>query len=261
MFESIAGGKGGSDRFVTEAEASRAAERRLPGSEVGDPSKPLVQVLRETAAAKEAAREERERELRIGKNRPLDAEELAFFQAVEEETKAKERAQKREEEDAMAAFRDAKRRGAGVGADAGTRDDGTSKSSGKGAQAEGDRAPAAGPAPPLLPPSDAEPVVPRIKGVFGAAGGLGRLRRARPKRERAGGSEEARDGATKRERAGGSEERGRESGAVGGSVGEAEQRESGGKTAEREDRNGESGAAGGLQSLLGGYGSSSDDSD
>lgn len=227
---------------MSEAEALRVSERRLPGSEVGDPDKPLLQVLRETAAAKEAAREQRERELRIGKNRPLDPEEVAFFESVDAERAERERRAKREEEEAMLAFRNAQKGGGGgeaeekgvrgPGAVAGPHLPGGGAEAGAG-EPDGKQSTASRPS---SASASVVPVSAPPRSAFGAGSGFGRLRRARGARPAAKRpAEEAEASVAKRERAGEAPE---------------------GAGPEPEE-----GGAVGLGSLLGGYGSSSDESD
>jgi hypothetical protein len=85
----------GSKKFITESELAEitAASRRRDGVGDGDeaPSKPLAQILLDQRAEKEARFQEQWKQMKIGKNRPLDEDELqfldSFWKAETEEVK------------------------------------------------------------------------------------------------------------------------------------------------------------------------------
>lgn len=85
----------GSRKFITESELAEitAASRRRDGVGDGDeaPTKPLAQILLEQRAEKEARFQEQWKQMKIGKNRPLDEDDLqfldSFWKAETEEVK------------------------------------------------------------------------------------------------------------------------------------------------------------------------------
>jgi len=87
----------GSKKFITESELAEitAASRRRDGDGDGDgdgaPTKPLAQILLDQRAEKEARFQEQWKQMKIGKNRPLDEDELqfldSFWKAEAEEVK------------------------------------------------------------------------------------------------------------------------------------------------------------------------------
>ncbi len=67
-------------------------------------------MLREAKERKEAEFQGKWKMMKTGKNRPLDAEELAFMDRLHDEEAEKERQRQKYEEDGMMEFREASRR-------------------------------------------------------------------------------------------------------------------------------------------------------
>lgn len=98
----------GTNKFVTESElhamrTARGGERA--GEHESAPSKPLYQVLIERKEAKEQEFQENWASMKIGKNKPLDAEEVEFLAEMENERRAAEAKRKREEDDELERFK------------------------------------------------------------------------------------------------------------------------------------------------------------
>ena len=96
----------GGSKFVSQrqVEEARAATVSAATSVVDEPLKPLAQVLRENKEAKEAKSKERWEDMKRGKNRPLEDEELLFLDQVATEEHVRERQLKLEENQALAQF-------------------------------------------------------------------------------------------------------------------------------------------------------------
>ena len=98
----------GTSKFVTESElqamrAARGTERA--GEDECAPSKPLYQVLLERKEAKEQEFQENWASMKVGKNKPLDAEEAEFLDEMENERRAAEAKRKREENEELERFK------------------------------------------------------------------------------------------------------------------------------------------------------------
>ncbi|KAL6768209.1 hypothetical protein ACKKBF_B38210 [Auxenochlorella protothecoides x Auxenochlorella symbiontica] len=93
-------------RFVTESELRdiQDAQNQRSAEEVAA-SKPLAEVLRDAKEAKESAFQETWKQMKTGKNRPLDEEELEFFDAVAEAEALKRRREQEEEAAELDSFR------------------------------------------------------------------------------------------------------------------------------------------------------------
>lgn len=126
VFPSLEGGGGAGEggaseeakkmasKFVTESEleAIRESGGDGPDSARGDDpssSKPLYQILAERKEMKELEFEENWQSMKVGKNKPLDAEEVEFLDEVENALRASEAKRKREEKDEVEAFKRAQR--------------------------------------------------------------------------------------------------------------------------------------------------------
>lgn len=122
VFPSLEGGGGAGEggasdeakkmasKFVTESEleAIRESGGEGPDSARGnDPSssKPLYQILAERKEMKELEFEENWQSMKVGKNKPLDAEEVEFLDELENERKAAEKKRQREESEELEAFK------------------------------------------------------------------------------------------------------------------------------------------------------------
>ena len=107
-------------KFVTESELERL--RALGGSDGGDASgasdarnddanagKPLYQILAERREEKDREFQEQWASMKVGKNKPLDEEEVEFLDEIESERRAAETKRKREEDGELEAFKRAQR--------------------------------------------------------------------------------------------------------------------------------------------------------
>lgn len=99
----------GAKRFVTETELEEIKAAR--GLNVDDGTaaadKPLAEVLAERKKAKQDAFDEQWRQMKTGKNRPLDADELEFYNSLAQQEAEQQRRIRQEEEAELAAFREA----------------------------------------------------------------------------------------------------------------------------------------------------------
>ncbi|BDA50143.1 hypothetical protein COCOBI_15-2710 [Coccomyxa sp. Obi] len=109
--EAVKAALGSNLRFITESELEAIKAERGPRVEDGsvEPSKPLVEVLREAKEAKEAAFQAVWKSMKVGKNRPLDEDDLQFVEAVLEQDRAKDRTVREEERAALDAYQQAVR--------------------------------------------------------------------------------------------------------------------------------------------------------
>jgi len=104
----VAEGVAVKSKFVTESELQELRQRGIDDAarDANNASrKPLYQVLAEAKERKNLEFEEHWTEMKIGKNRPLDAEEFEFLSRVEDEKRAIELKRKREEMSEIEAFR------------------------------------------------------------------------------------------------------------------------------------------------------------
>ncbi|KAI8467414.1 MAG: hypothetical protein J3K34DRAFT_454496 [Monoraphidium minutum] len=248
----------GARKFISETELATIKATR--GGAVDDGSvaadKPLAAILAERKAEKDAAFQENWRQMKTGKNRPLDPEEADFFEGLRRLKAEQETAARQEEMSELEAFREAVRAAAGskgdgdAGAAAGADGPATAaegealerRRSG-GAAASGGGA-AAGAAP--QPVKKAAPLIkPLIKVI------------PKGKRAAAGGGGAAAGGGGGGGSASGASGGGPAAAAAAGS--EAKRQKTG--TAQRsgsEGSGGEGSGGGGLAGLLGGYGSDDD---
>ncbi|PSC75898.1 hypothetical protein C2E20_1152 isoform X2 [Micractinium conductrix] len=106
---------GANKKFISETELEEIQSNRgtEDGSVVAD--KPLAQILREAKEAKDAAFQDQWKQMKQGKNRPLDEEELEFIDSVAATEAARVRAARAEEESELAAFHAAQQGGGGGG--------------------------------------------------------------------------------------------------------------------------------------------------
>ncbi|KAK9835383.1 hypothetical protein WJX81_006182 [Elliptochloris bilobata] len=104
----------GALRFITETELEAIKAER--GGRVEDgavaPSKPLAEVLREAKEAKEEAFQAMWRQMKTGKNRPLDADEAEFIDAIVERDRLRNSSARAEDATAMEAYQIAVREAA-----------------------------------------------------------------------------------------------------------------------------------------------------
>ena len=208
--------------------------------------KPLAEILAERKAEKDAAFQERWRQMKTGKNRPLDADEAGFFADLRRLEAERAAAAADEERSELEAFRAAVRAaaaggGGGGGAEGGSAD-GTA--GGGGGREEQQQQPAAAPA-----RQGSGPVAAAVAGVKKAPAVV--LKPAvrviaKPKRPAASGGGGKEEGGSGKEGGGGDEEGGCK-----------RQRTAADKDGGSESDGG-SGGGGGLAGLLGGYGSGSD---
>jgi hypothetical protein len=98
-------------KFVTESQLFD--EIKATKSTPSDDCKPLYQVLIEAKERKEQEFQEQWAEMKIGKNRPLDAEEYEFLSRIDEEQRLGEAKRKREERDELEAFKKLQSSGGG----------------------------------------------------------------------------------------------------------------------------------------------------
>ncbi|KAG2494722.1 hypothetical protein HYH03_007236 [Edaphochlamys debaryana] len=101
----------GARRFISETELDTLRATRGVTADDGAVAadKPLAEILRERKAAKDAEHEEKWKLMKIGKNRPLDAEELQFLDVVAEAEAERERAWSAMERAELEAFKAAVR--------------------------------------------------------------------------------------------------------------------------------------------------------
>jgi len=118
VFPSLGGGGGGEgeekkddarSKFVTESELQEMRDRGEStggGGETNpDAGKPLYQILAEQKERKQQDFDEQWASMKVGKNRPLDAEEVEFLDELENERKAAEKKRQREESEELEAFK------------------------------------------------------------------------------------------------------------------------------------------------------------
>ncbi|KAG2423870.1 hypothetical protein HXX76_014924 [Chlamydomonas incerta] len=84
----------GARKFISETELETIRTTRGATADDGAVAldKPLAEILRERKAAKDAEHEDKWKQMKVGKNRPLDADELMFLDSVAEAEAARERA-------------------------------------------------------------------------------------------------------------------------------------------------------------------------
>ncbi|GLI65154.1 hypothetical protein VaNZ11_008605, partial [Volvox africanus] len=101
----------GARKFISESELETIRATR--GATVDDGAvavdKPLAEILRERKVAKEAEHADKWKQMKIGKNRPLDADELQFLDSVAAAEVEKERAWSELERAELEAFKAAVR--------------------------------------------------------------------------------------------------------------------------------------------------------
>ena len=106
---SVFGGASGSGRFVTASELERLREEREGrGDEEAaenNNNKPLWEVLREQKEKKEREFGEGWKTMKEGKNRPLEEDEAAFLDEVEEQKREGEKRKRKEEEELAKQFK------------------------------------------------------------------------------------------------------------------------------------------------------------
>eukprot|EP00879_Flechtneria_rotunda_P020765 GHRR01021858.1.p1 GENE.GHRR01021858.1~~GHRR01021858.1.p1 ORF type:complete len:249 (+),score=137.12 GHRR01021858.1:691-1437(+) len=97
----------GAKRFVTETELEEIKAAR--GLTVDDGTitadKPLAEILAERKKAKQEAFEAQWKQMKTGKNRPLEADELEFLDTVAQQQAAQLAAAMRQEQEALEAYR------------------------------------------------------------------------------------------------------------------------------------------------------------
>ena len=105
-------------KFVTESELHELRQRGIDeaakDAHNGSSYKPLFQVLAEAKERKELEFADQWTEMKIGKNRPLDAEEFEFLSKVEDEQRDIELKRKREEMSELEVFRKTQQASEGV---------------------------------------------------------------------------------------------------------------------------------------------------
>lgn len=94
----------GSVKFVTESQVEEIKAKDGSGGDGAGTSKPLAQVLSERKQQKDEAFQEQWKLIKQGKNRPLDADEIAFLESVETKKRKIEETRKAEEETEVLAF-------------------------------------------------------------------------------------------------------------------------------------------------------------
>jgi hypothetical protein len=88
---------------LQEIKAATGGKGRVEdGSIAAD--KPLAQVLQDAKDAKEAAFQEGWKQMKVGKNRPLDEDEMGFLDSLAEAEAEQQRQVAREEADELAAY-------------------------------------------------------------------------------------------------------------------------------------------------------------
>lgn len=97
-------------KFITESELMTMRESERGGGDGGrETGKPLYQILAEREEHKEQEFQEKWASMKVGKNRPLDADEAEFLDEVENERRAAELKRKREENDELEKFKSLQR--------------------------------------------------------------------------------------------------------------------------------------------------------
>ncbi|KAG2441234.1 hypothetical protein HYH02_010077 [Chlamydomonas schloesseri] len=101
----------GARKFISETELETIRSTRGATADDGAVAvdKPLAEILRERKAAKDAEHEDKWRQMKVGKNRPLDPDELLFLDSVAEAEAARERAWSELERAELEAFKAAVR--------------------------------------------------------------------------------------------------------------------------------------------------------
>ncbi|WIA30040.1 hypothetical protein OEZ86_000135 [Tetradesmus obliquus] len=99
----------GAKRFVTEAELEEIKKARGLNVDDGTASadKPLAEVLAERKQAKQDAFDAQWKQMKTGKNRPLDADELEFYDSLAQQEAEAHRRIRQEEAEELVAFREA----------------------------------------------------------------------------------------------------------------------------------------------------------
>ncbi|KAF6257303.1 N-terminal domain of NEFA-interacting nuclear protein NIP30-domain-containing protein [Scenedesmus sp. NREL 46B-D3] len=99
----------GAKRFVTEAELEEIKAARGLRADDGTAAvdKPLAEVLAERKKAKQDAFDDTWKQMKTGKNRPLDADELEFYDSLAQQEAEQHRRMRQEEDEELAAFRQA----------------------------------------------------------------------------------------------------------------------------------------------------------
>ncbi|KAK9833252.1 hypothetical protein WJX74_003583 [Apatococcus lobatus] len=89
----------GTGKFVTEAQLEEARQQGNSGlsNDAELPLRPLVEILKEAKEKKEEDFQAQWRQMKQGKNRPLDEDELEFLDRVRSQQRAKERLEREED--------------------------------------------------------------------------------------------------------------------------------------------------------------------
>ncbi|KAL3160520.1 hypothetical protein ABBQ32_010824 [Trebouxia sp. C0010 RCD-2024] len=94
----------GANRFISESEIQELQKEYGKNTEGSEATKPLAHILLEAKQAKDEAFQNQWKQMKQGKNRPLDEEEVQFVDALEAARREKEQAERKQELDALEAY-------------------------------------------------------------------------------------------------------------------------------------------------------------
>ncbi|KAL3151358.1 hypothetical protein ABBQ38_013190 [Trebouxia sp. C0009 RCD-2024] len=94
----------GANRFISESEIQELQKEYGKNTEGSEAIKPLAHILLEAKQAKDEAFQNQWKQMKQGKNRPLDEEEIQFVDALEAARRDKEQAERKQELDALEAY-------------------------------------------------------------------------------------------------------------------------------------------------------------
>ncbi|KAA6427960.1 MAG: hypothetical protein FRX49_02622 [Trebouxia sp. A1-2] len=94
----------GANRFISETEIQELQKEYGGTGEASEPIKPLAHILLEAKQAKDEAFQNQWKQMKQGKNRPLDEEEVQFVDALEAASRDREQEQRKQELDALEAY-------------------------------------------------------------------------------------------------------------------------------------------------------------
>ncbi|KAL0029492.1 hypothetical protein WJX77_011617 [Trebouxia sp. C0004] len=94
----------GANRFISESEIQELQKEYGGNGEGSEPIKPLAHILLEAKQAKDEAFQNTWKQMKQGKNRPLDEEEVQFVDALEAASRDREQEQRKQEVDALEAY-------------------------------------------------------------------------------------------------------------------------------------------------------------
>lgn len=103
----------GDRKFISQSELEEIQAARGKGDSNDDdgsglPQRPLAEILKERKEAKDADHQEKWKQMKVGKNRPLEEDELDFLDSLAEVEVKRKQEEKRQEEAELEAFRQMK---------------------------------------------------------------------------------------------------------------------------------------------------------